>query len=91
MPEDTWTRLGRLEGKFEVHTEHTRRWQEQEADKTQRILDKLEAREKDQDDTIRGIQIEVAETRGRDRNIALFGSVALSAAVAWASHKLGLG
>ena len=91
MSDDTLTRLGRLEGKFEVHTEYTHQWQEAEAEKTQRILDKLDLYNEAQNGKISAIQIEVAETRGRDRNLALFGSVALSAGVAWLSHKLGLG
>lgn len=91
MSEDTLTRLGRLEGKFEIHAEQMVRWQDQESDKTQRILDKLDKREKDQDTTIRDIQIEVAETRGRDRNIALVGSGVIAVAWAYISHKLGLG
>lgn len=91
MSDDTLTRLGRLEGKFETHTEYTRLWQEAESEKTQRILDKLDSREKDQDTTIRNIQIEVAETRGRDRNIALVGSGVIAVAWAYISHKLGIG
>lgn len=90
MAEDLNTRLAQLEGKFETHMDHNIRWQEEQSDKTQRILDKLDGYHAAHSNEITSIKTEVAETRGRDRNLALFGSVALSAVVAWASHKLGM-
>lgn len=90
MADDLNTRLAQLEGKFETHMDHNIRWQEEQADKTQRILDKLDGYHSHQTEAIQKVANEVAETRGRDRNLALFGSVALSAAVAWISHQIGL-
>lgn len=82
------TRLSNLEGKFETEMEHNRRWQDDQGDKTQRILDKLDSYHTSTQSEISAVKTEVAETRGRDRNLALFGSVGLSVLVAWLSKKV---
>lgn len=91
MTEQLNTRLAQLEGKFETHMDHNIRWQDEQSEMTQRILSKLDSHHDVQTQRIHGLANEMAETRGRDRNLALFGSVTLSAVVAYISHKIGAG